>query len=240
MDHSQWLGDTLAEIAKEKAGILVEGKPAVSSPQEPEARRVIEKEANERRSPLEFIREPLLGYTPAIPGEHQRWNAALAAEALHLAGFHFNSDILREGLNSVQWPGRFERIRPRIILDGAHNPHAAASLADTWREQFKDAKATLIFGAVAAKDIAGILESLSPIAERILFCPVDSPRATPCEEMAEALPDTAPDHASHAGLQDAIKAAEQHEERILIAGSLFLIGQARAHFTEGEFQASEQ
>lgn len=240
MDHQQWLGDSLADIAREKAGIFLEGIPAISSPQDPEAHAVLEKEANERRSPLSFIREPLLGYTPAIPGEHQRWNAALAVEALHLAGFHLNSDILRSGLNSVSWPGRFERIQPTIVLDGAHNPHAAASLAATWRDQYGKDKATLIFGAVSAKDIAGILTSLSPIAERILFCPVDSPRSTPCEEMVKALPDTAPEHSSHPNLQAAIEAAEQQDEPILIAGSLFLIGQARALFTKAAYQASAQ
>ncbi len=240
MDHAQWLGDTLATIAMEKAGILVAGKPALSSPQQADAHAVIEKEANERRSPLTFIHEPLLGYTPAIPGEHQRWNAALAVEALHLAGFHLNSDIIRQGLSSVRWPGRFERIDRKIILDGAHNPHAATSLAQTWRDQFGNTMATLIFGAVASKDIAGILEQLAPIARRILFCPVDSPRATPCEEMRCALPPDAPEHSIHDTLETALKEARKHEELIVITGSLFLIGQARAIFTEGDYQASSQ
>ncbi len=240
MDHQQWLGDTLSDIAREKAGIFLEGIPAVSLPQEPEAHAVLEKEANERRTPLDFIQEALFGYTPAIPGAHQRWNAALAVEALHLARFRLNSDIIREGLNHVSWPGRFERIRPDLILDGAHNPHAAESLANTWQEEFPGKKATLIFGAVAAKDIAGILKHLCPIAERILFCPVDSPRSTPCEEMAKALPADAPSHISHDKLEEAIEAAEKHDETILIAGSLFLIGQARARFTEGDYQASTQ
>ncbi len=240
MDHQQWLGDTLADIAREKAGILVEGKPAVSSPQKPEARAVLEKEANQRRSPLNFIREPLLGYTPAISGEHQRWNAALAVEALHLARFPLNSDVIRQGLNKVKWPGRFERIRPNIILDGAHNPHAAASLADTWREIYRDEKATLIFGAVCAKDIRGVLKLLAPIAARILFCPVQSPRATSVEELVAALPDEAPPHSSHEDLESAIQAAKTHDQPTLIAGSLFLVGAARALFTQGDYQVSEQ
>lgn len=240
MDHQQWLGDTLADIAREKAGIFVEGKPAVSSPQEQEARAVLEKEANQRRSALNFIREPLLGYTPAISGEHQRWNAALAVEALHLARFPLNSDVIRQGLNKVKWPGRFERIRPNIILDGAHNPHAAASLADTWREMYRDEKATLIFGAVCAKDIPGMLKLLCPIAARILFCPVDSPRATPVEELIAALPDEAPPHSRHEDLKSAIQAAKTHDQPTLIAGSLFLVGAARALFTQGDYQVSEQ
>jgi folylpolyglutamate synthase/dihydropteroate synthase len=100
--------------------------------------------------------------------------------------------------------------------------------------------ATLIFGAVASKDIAGILEQLAPIARRILFCPVDSPRATPCEEMRCALPPDAPEHSIHDTLETALKEARKHEELIVITGSLFLIGQARAIFTEGDYQASSQ
>ncbi|MDX1679586.1 MAG: folylpolyglutamate synthase/dihydrofolate synthase family protein [Akkermansiaceae bacterium] len=240
MDHQQWLGDSLEDIAREKAGIFVEGKPAVSSPQEPAARAVLEKEANQRRSPLEFIDGPLLGYTPAIPGEHQLWNAALAIEALHLAGFALNSDIIRDGLGKVSWPGRFERIRPNIILDGAHNPHAAESLVATWREQFGKQQATLIFSAVAAKDIKSVLKLLSPLASSIHFCPVDSPRATPLEELAAALPDGAPPHHIHDDLAQALQTALQSGEPILIAGSIFLIGEARARLLDEHFQASEQ
>jgi dihydrofolate synthase/folylpolyglutamate synthase len=201
---------------------------------------VLEKEANERRSPLKFITEPLLGYTPAIAGEHQRWNAALAVEALHLAGLQLNSDILRQGLGKVSWPGRFERVRPNIILDGAHNPHAAKSLAETWRGQFGDSKATLIFSAVSNKNIRGVLELLYPIAKRILLCPVDSPRATPIEDLIAALPEKAPAHSTHASIKDAITAAEEHKETILIAGSLFLIGEARGLLTGVDYQRCEQ
>ena len=81
LDHTQWLGDTLEAIAAEKAGIFVPGKAGISAPQESAARFVLEKEANEARSPLEFIEEPLLGYPIALPGEHQKWNAALAVAA---------------------------------------------------------------------------------------------------------------------------------------------------------------
>lgn len=240
MDHQQWLGNTLAAIALEKAGILVEGKPAISSPQEPEAREVLEKEANQRRSPLKFITEPLLGYSTAIAGEHQLWNAALAVEALHHAGVPLNPDIIREGLGRVIWPGRFERIRPDLVLDGAHNPHAAAVLAKTWRQQLPGVKPSLIFGAVASKDVAGVLEHLAPLAQRILFCPVDSPRAMDVSELAGALPADAPDHELHCDLPAALEAAARHPQPVLVAGSLYLIGQARALLTGGDYQRSTQ
>lgn len=240
MDHQQWLGNTLAEIAMEKAGIMVEGKPVISAPQQAEARAVIEKHANQTRCPLHLVDEPLRGYTPAIAGSHQLWNAALAVEALHLGGIALTTDIIREGLQSLCWPGRFEQIRDGIILDGAHNPQAAQVLAQTWREQRGECKPSLIFGAVASKDISGILGQLAPLAQRILFCPVDSPRTIPVGEMVAALPASAPPHSTHEDLGQAIDAADQHREPVLIAGSLFLIGEARALLTGGSHQTGSQ
>ncbi len=240
LDHTQWLGGTLAEIAREKAGIFVEGKPAVSAPQEAEAAAVLEKEANRTRAPLEFVTEPLSGYTVALPGEHQRWNAALAVAAAHRAGLPLREDVLRYGLERVSWPGRFERIRPGVVLDGAHNPHAAKVLADTWRAEFGETKAALVFGAVAEKDIRGILDSLAPLAERIFICPVDTPRALPPEEIAACLPENAPPHLTFPDLAQALAAASGHGGPVLIAGSLFLVGEARARFRSGGYQSSTQ
>src|SRR5690606_10785518 len=133
----------------------------ISAPQDPAARRVLEKEANERRVPLAFVEAPLTGYPIALPGPHQRWNAALALECLHAAGLRLDYEVVLHGLSSVRWPGRFERLQHggrEIVLDGAHNPQGAAVLAETWREQFGGTKATLVFSAVAAKDVAGILD----------------------------------------------------------------------------------
>lgn len=241
MDHMQWLGDTIEKIAFEKAGILVPGKPCVSAPQDPAAALAIEREANERRCPLEFVREPLLGYNIALAGEHQQWNAAVAVNALHHAGIALNPDVVRHGLAHVEWPARFERLEGgRIIIDGAHNPHAATMLAATWRQQYPGEKAALIFSAVAAKDISGILASLAPLAEHIFICPIDTPRALSTADLATELPDDAPPHTCFDTFPEALTAARKSEKRILIAGSLFLAGEARAKLIGGAFQTSEQ
>jgi dihydrofolate synthase/folylpolyglutamate synthase len=245
LDHMQWLGDTVEAIAAEKAGIFIEGKPAISAPQEPAVRRVLEREANERRTPLAFVDAPLEGYPIALPGAHQRWNAALALECLHAAGVRLDYQVVHHGLSTVSWPGRFERLRHRdreVVLDGAHNPHGAAVLADTWRETFGgEKKATLVFSAVAAKDIAGILARVAPLAERIHFCPVDTPRAVAADELAAALPPDSPPHQCHAGFAAAFAAAlASGGGPVLVAGSLFLVGEARALLLGGEFQASTQ
>jgi dihydrofolate synthase / folylpolyglutamate synthase len=243
LDHMQWLGETIEQIAVEKAGIFVEGKPAICAPQEASVRRVLEKEANERRSPLRFIEMPLEGYPIALPGTHQRWNAALAVECLHAAGIHLDYGILHHGLSTVRWPGRFELLTHEgreLILDGAHNPQGAKALAQTWREQYRDRKAVLVFSAVAAKDVKGILALLAPLAAEIHICPVDTPRALPAEEIAAGLPPDAPEHHCHASFDTALEAALRAQGPILIAGSLFLVGEAKARLQGGHFQASNQ
>lgn len=240
MDHMQWLGDTLEQIAAEKAGIIVEGKPVISAPQDPAAAIVLEQEANERRAAIEFIDKPIEGYHVALAGTHQRWNAALAVAAAYRAGLPLNPDIVRHGLSHVCWPGRFERIRPGIVLDGAHNPHAAARLADTWNQEFPGVKPNLVFSAVDAKDIGGILQQLAPLAARILLCPVDTPRAVSADQLAAFLPADAPPHSLHASFDAAFDAASACDGPILVAGSLFLVGEARARLAGGAFQSSLQ
>ena len=240
LDHMQYLGDTLEIIAAEKAGIFVTGKPAVSAPQEIVVRHVLEKEANGMRVPLEFVAEPLLGYPIALAGVHQQWNAALAVAALHHARVPLNTDSVRHGLANVSWPGRFELIRPGVVLDGAHNPQSARVLAATWQAVFPGKTALLVFSAVAAKDIAGILQCLAPISSRIFFCPVATPRAVPAADLAACLPPDAPPHEIFGSFQAAFAAARSHGSPILVAGSLFLVGEARAFLTDASFQASAQ
>ena len=96
------------------------------------------------------------------------------------------------------------------------------------------------FSAVAAKDVSGILHLLSPLAGRIHICPVDTPRAVPPEELAAALPEGAPPHVCHPSLEEALKAALESEDPLLIAGSLFLVGEAKAALQGGSFQSSTQ
>ena len=242
MDHTQWLGDTLGNIAAEKAGIFLEGVPAFSSPQEPEAREVLEKEANERRTPLRFIEEPLEGYGIALPGAHQKWNAALALATLHSLGLRMGYESVAEGLGKVSWPGRFERILSdgiEVILDGAHNPHAGKVLRETWLTDIGAHKGTLIFGAVESKDVSGILAELGGLTERILFCKVGTTRGLPTVELLKCLP--AGERAEcFTNFSEAMKAARMLSGPVLIAGSLFLVGEARAELLGGEFLASTQ
>ena len=248
LDHTEWLGNSLGQIAAEKAAILVPGKPAVSAPQPEDVRYVLERAANEARAPLEFVADPLLGYGIALPGTHQPWNAALAVAALHRAGVALNYDSVQHGLSNVRWPGRFE-IFPAasvagacepVVLDGAHNAHAAEVLAATWQAVFPGQQPAMVFSAVASKDIAGILRWLAPLASNIFFCPVANPRAVSGTELAAALPPGAPPHQVFGDFAAAFTAALATGAPVLVAGSLFLVGEARAILTDTKFQSSTQ
>lgn len=233
LDHEAWLGSTLAEIAAEKAGIIKPGVPAISAPQMPEAAEVLRSAAEKTGARLRFVERPVASDLPVnLAGAHQRWNAALAMEAVEASGLTIPPGALREGLATVRWPGRFQRIGDRLVLDGAHNPHAAERLAATWREEYGAEKATLIFGAMRDKDVAGVLAALRGIAARVITVPVDNPRACTSAELCEiarSIDVHLPCSAS-TSLSAALATAEDHSERTLIAGSLFLIGEALAHF----------
>lgn len=233
LDHTHYLGTTLAAVAGEKAGIIKRGVPVVSSPQEPEADAVIADTAAQLDAPLTRISNPVADNCElALAGSHQRMNAAVAFAAIVAAGLRPDPRAIYDALRVVEWPGRFQRVADgRIILDGAHNPHAARRLAETWREVFPGEKSVLILGAMADKDIAGICEALAPIASRILCVPVANPRSATAEALAEVarpFADTA-ELSTHPSLAAALAAAGENA-RILIAGSLFLIGEALVHF----------
>jgi dihydrofolate synthase/folylpolyglutamate synthase len=245
LDHQEWLGDTLGEIAGEKAAIMRHGKPAFSAVQEPEALAVIAEVANQAQAPLEIITEPLRGYSLGIAGEHQYANAALALAALHASGITLSYETVRHGLSTARHPGRFEIISecPGLpnptVLDIAHNPHAAASLIATWQQMFPKRKATVLLGMVAAKDLAGVLALLCQIAERFLLAPVNSPRAVSPTEIAAALPADAPPHEIFPDLNSALTAAAD-SPALIITGSTFLVGEAKAVLEKREHRATEQ
>lgn len=245
LDHSQWLGDTLDKIAAEKAGIIVPGKPVLSAGQEPVAHSVIEQTANEQASPLKFITLPLTGYHINLPGTHQRHNAALALAAAHKIGLPLNSDIVRQALTKVTWPGRFEKLKTQnsklnIVLDAAHNPHAAETLAATWHDEFPNQKATVIFGAVEGKNTDKVLAILSSIAEHLHLTPINSPRSLTASDYKSVIPDNTP-HTIHNNLEDALgRVVSMKRSPILICGSIFLIGQAKAQLTGTDTRASTQ
>jgi len=232
LDHQQYLGESLPEIAREKAGIIKTGIPAVSVPQPDEVRAAFSEVAGERGVAVEYLTAPLRDREIGIPGSHQQWNAALALRAIALAELPVSQEAILAGLRDVSWPGRFQQIHPRFILDGAHNPAAAQRLAETWREVYGDKRASLILGILRDKDVRGVCQALLPIAGRILAVPVPNPRSATPQEICRAIGQIAPRQECIAvrDLPAAIRIAESMERRTLITGSLFLAGEAIAHF----------
>lgn len=246
LDHTKWLGDTLDQIAFEKAGIMREGVPCFSSAQDPLAKKVLLEHANETRSPLQFITEPTNGYPISLPGAHQRENASLALAALHSIGAPLSFDSVASGLGSAKHPGRFEVLTPLetsrsgdLIIDAAHNPHAARSLAATWQEIYGDKRAAVIFGAVADKDIRALFEIISPAVLELHLVPVNSARGLSTAELRKQLTfdGTIIEHPSVAG---ALAATAATAAPTLLTGSLFLIGEAKAHLQGQSHRATAQ
>jgi dihydrofolate synthase/folylpolyglutamate synthase len=231
LDHQKWLGQTVREIAFEKAGIIKQGTPVISAPQPPEAGEVIRARATDCAASLEYVQEPYELSPVALRGAHQKQNAALALAAIRAAGIDVDQASIARGLASVEWPARFQRWDEHTIIDGAHNPAAARVLTQTWREIFGDQRATLIFAVLSDKDVRGIVEALAPIADRILLPKIRSERALAPEELAEIISSITPKlQCSIApSLAEALDAARAKLNPILITGSLHFAGEALAH-----------
>jgi dihydrofolate synthase / folylpolyglutamate synthase len=219
LDHVRWLGETLADIACEKAGIIKPGVPVVSARQEPEAAAVIARYAADSASSLTFIEEPLKHWEVGLRGLHQKENAAVAVAALRTAGVAISDEAAARGLADLCWPGRFQVILERIVLDGCHNPHAAVRLLANWKDAYGAQKATIIFGALADKDYSAMLEILKPISREVFFVPVRSERSAAPEALAAAC------MVRHRIFPSARNALEQSPGKTLVTGSLFLVGE---------------
>ena len=239
-DHMQFLGDTLEKIAAEKAGIIKDGVPIVTMTQSDEALKVIESTAKARKSPLTIVSEPC-GLELGLAGPHQAWNAAMALAALKAAGLRFDESVLAAGLRGVEWPARFQTLRPGLILDGAHNLDSARALVSAWKAAFGEKRAPLVFGAVAGKAISDVLAELEPICAEWHLTAFDSPRALSTAEVRQQLPRSEKAVFEHASVPQALQAIESRP-LALIAGSLYLAGEVLAHFkdTRTAFQPSWQ
>lgn len=238
-DHQTWLGETLGSIAAEKAGIIKSGIPVVTAAEGEETLQVIVETARRQNAPLttllptETQRPPLNTLQLPLLGQHQRMNAAVAAATVRALTLQFpvNDDTIRAGLSRVHWAGRLQLVtRPNgqeILLDGAHNIGGAGILAAAVQEFFPSAKPTLVLGILRDKDWAGMCEILAPLAGRILLVPVPSERSATPQELAPACRHANPraQVVECASLGEAL-AASVNDSFVIIAGSLYLIGEA--------------
>jgi dihydrofolate synthase/folylpolyglutamate synthase len=250
-DHEVYLGHTLQAIAQEKAGILKPGVPAVFARQRPEASVVLEDRAAElgvevtraadfevcdleidaRGSRFSVLQSGTLRFSVHCPlaGEHQVDNAVAAALALQILGV--SPQGIPEGIKATRWPGRLEHVAPNpdVILDGAHNPAGARALARYLDRFYGHRKIWMIYGAMRDKAVEEIAGILFPVAHELIFTAPNGARALRPEALVEIAGrgETAPTVA------DALQLARQRadaEDVIVITGSLFLVGEARALF----------
>ena len=253
MDHMGVLGNTLGEIAWNKAGILRPGIPAVSACQEKEAAEVIARVAEQLQSELCFVDQQEItgvrygverqyfsygGYENLmipLAGKHQIGNAALAVEAvraLQRQGYQIEEKAVREGFARTIWKGRFSVIarEPYVILDGAHNPDAARVLRNSVEEYFPDRKKYFMFGVYADKEYDKIIDLTSDLAEHIVTVQTpDDPRALPAEKLAEAVRRRNPSVESAGSIQEAAAACRKmagKEDVIMVFGSLSFLAEA--------------
>ncbi|MDF2616277.1 MAG: folC [Sedimentibacter sp.] len=215
LDHTEYLGNTLAEIAWEKAGIIKENSNVVIYPQQDEIVEVIVEEAKKKNSKaylanpenIRIIKSDLTGQVFEylkkdvfnldelkinFLGEHQIYNVAtvlLALEVIKKAGFNITEKSIISGLEESRYPGRFEVIseNPVVILDGAHNINGIEYFAKAVTCNFKEKKITLFYGMLKDKNPESVLSYLFPISKKIYTITPNSPRAMSSHEMAEMI-----------------------------------------------------
>jgi dihydrofolate synthase/folylpolyglutamate synthase len=243
-DHMDKLGHTLREIAGEKAGILKPGVPSVSSPQVPEARKVLLARARglffprfqvrSRGDVLRFTVEGTGGrrYGLALPvlGEHQAANAATAIALVEHSGARCSPGVVRRALAKVRLPGRVEVLgrRPWLIVDAAHNPVSARALAGALRGVPRR-RTILVFGASADKDYGGMLRTLLPGTDLAIFTRAMNPRAAaPSDLLRRARGRAAVAAGSVARALGMARKAAGPQDAIVVTGSFYVAGEALA------------
>lgn len=264
MDHMEYLGKTIEEIAATKAGILKEGAFAVLSSQTPEVAKILLARAAElgielAREGIEFevmSRQVAIGgqlltirgikdvysdiFLP-LHGKHQASNAAaalVAAEAF-FGDQPLDLDAVKAGFAAATSPGRFEIVRrdPTVILDAAHNPHGARTLANTLQEEFTFGRVIAVVGVFADKDASGIIEEIKDVIDGVIVTQSSSPRALPAEDLAKiarkhidaerVLIEADLKTAIEKAIADANHPLEEETVGVLITGSVVTVGEAR-------------
>ena len=240
-DHEEWLGNTLPEIASEKAGIIKRGTPVVCARQQPEAEQVIRARALDCAAPLEVVAYSYENTPVALAGAHQKQNAAVAIAAPRAAKIDVAHAAIARGLASVEWPARFQQWDDRMVIDGAHNPEAARALVQSWREVFGHEKATLLLAILSDKNLRDICETLVPIASFVVLPTIRSQRSAPPEQLAKILATLAPSlpHSITPSVAEAVSIARSNPSPILVTGSLHFAGEVLAHL-RGEPAAFEE
>lgn len=252
LDHQAQLGNTIASVAAEKAGVIKDGIPVVCGPVPPEALEVIagvcaQRHARLIRTDLDAELDQRVAAIPlSLPGEHQKANAAVALKLLDIVdgdaalALPVNASAARVGLSTARWPGRLERFDwrgCRIILDAAHNPAGARSLA-AYLGTNEPEGVTLVFGAMQDKAIEEMLQALGPAAATIICTLAPTARAADPAELARLAHAFTDDVQIVDDPTEAVHAACATGRTVVIAGSIFLIGPLRERLARDILESS--
>lgn len=252
MDHMQYLGDTLASIATEKAGIIKSSVPVITCNKKQEIIQVLREVAEMKNAPLTFTdaeeaRNIKLTpgetsfeyhgqeYETALLGRHQITNAILALTVIEVMiqqGYTIRHTSIYNGLRDTRWSGRFEIIAhsPYFIIDGAHNEDAALRLAETVREYFTERKVIYIMGVFADKDYHRILDITAPLADTIITLTPKNSRALSSAELAREAQKYCSAVFDAKTTEQAVRLAyemSKEEDVILAFGSLSFLGELK-------------
>jgi dihydrofolate synthase/folylpolyglutamate synthase len=264
LEHRDYLGDTLSQIAAEKAGIIKKRKPVITAIRQTKARSVVEQIAAQknaalyrlgrdfrvrRKQPGTFsyygLKNTWHGLQTALRGSHQTDNAALvlaACELLDERKARLELTDIKKGLSTNHWPGRLETIseNPLIMLDGAHNQAAARNLARFLSSNLAGSKITLVIGILDDKPYKTMLNSLLPLANRVVLTRARIDRALDPRKLQEV---AAEYKIKNTIIPDVVKAVKYAidtsapDDAICIAGSLYVVGEAKKAFDKGTFSA---
>lgn len=239
LDHQQWLGDSLDKIAAEKAGIIKPDVPVLTAVDTDEAVAVIRAEAERKRVPFTHVKGELRSMSEdgapihlPLRGGHQCRNAALATAVVRALQekLPVSQAALRRGLETVQWAGRLqtEKLGDReFLLDGAHNLDGVQALVRALQSEIDRQRFALVLGMLSDKECDLMCRTLAPLARRIAAVRVNSSRSAEPTLLADYCRQANPEAlvTSHEAVDDALIALGD-EPRVLIAGSLYLIGEA--------------
>ena len=261
LEHTQWLGESLDAIAFEKAHIFKPGIPAVVSAQALGSSRVFAEYAQRIGAPLWVEAEhfslqeepPPGGEAPpswhwqgfgrqarglrlALKGAHQVSNAALALACLELSPFKLEEAALRRGLGEARWPGRLEYFegKPPVLLDGAHNPAGVETLKLALEQLWPTSDIHLVFSVLKDKELEPMAALLFPRCKSIHLAPLGHVKARPVEECLPTARRFCPNSFACTSVEEALQKAREcgtGNALVVVAGSLYLVGQARAHLT---------
>ncbi len=234
-DHCAYLGEDVADIAKEKAGIIKSGVPLVTGPLPHRARAVVRQAAKYRNARwLRYGRDfgpQSARVAPSLLGPHQSTNAGIAAAIVRQLQERFpvSREALEKGVSTVRWPGRLEVVdsSPTTVLDAAHNPDAAQSLLDALPSLGLQQPRILVFGALADKDWPEMLCRLLPAFDEVVFVPIANKRAEDPAEfaaVADGLKPFAVADSARQGIGMA-KSLAGETGSVVVTGSIFLVAE---------------